>query len=198
MEKSNKNIRNTILFLIAVLVALGVYHGAYCPLIKAKLYMIKSRELGGNQYNSLNELKQNYDQVFDYPSPVGQEEAINYFVNDIMTLISQSEQSENASRLLVEYVESNVIKDNLLQELHLGHFYFRLWERFGDQEYFQKAEEYYTKVLKEAPHLPHALEALFKMYKKAGQTEKMKEIGGKILELWPSEEKVKQAIEEGF
>ena len=122
MEKSNKNVRNTILFLIAILVALGVYYGAYCPLIKAKLYMIKSRELGGNQYNSLNELKQNYDQVFDYPSPVGQEEAINYFVNDIMTLISQSEQSENASRLLVEYVESNVIKDNLLQELHLGHF----------------------------------------------------------------------------
>lgn len=174
-----------ILFLIAVLVALGVYYGAYRPLMKGELYVAKARELGTNQYDSLEELERNYDQVFNYYSPVGQEESLNYFVNDVMTLISQSSQPEDASRLLVEYVEEKAIKDNLLQELHLGHFYFRLWERFGGQEYFDKAEEYYNKVLSEAPRLPHALEAIYRMYKKAGETEKADEIGQRILAIWP-------------
>ena len=80
----------------------------------------------------------------------------------------------------------------------MAYAYDYLWRRFKDEEYFKKSEKYYNQINKIGPKLPHSLYGLFDLYKNSGQTEKMKEIGGKILELWPSEEKVKQAVEEGF
>jgi len=189
-------IKKTVIAMIIILALTSIYSGAYKPLAKAQMY-IKAQS-GVPTYRTMEQLVTEFDKMFNFRSPIGQEEVIKFTNSNFGTLIMNENQSEIASLSLVQYVEDKIFEDNVVQLLQLAGMYGTLHSRFGRQEYLNKTEEYYKKVREIGPKLPHALYGLFNLYKRSGQTEKMKEIGGKILELWPSDEKVKQAVEEGF
>ena len=186
-------LKSVLICVLIVLSFFSIYSGAYKPLTKSQLY-IKANGVASS-FQTLNDLKETYNQVFNFPSPIGQRETVKFFTNNVLSIIAQKSISEEIAVELVKYAESKIFKDNVNHLLHMAYTYDYLWQRFEDEEYLKKSEEYYNQINKIGPKLPHALYGLFNLYKKAGQTEKMKEIGGKILELWPSEDSIKKAID---
>jgi len=184
--------KSALICVLIVLSFFSIYYGAYKPLTKSQLY-IKANGVASS-FQTLNDLKETYNQVFNFPSPIGQRETVKFFTNNVLSIIAQKSISEEIAVELVKYTESKIFKDNVNHLLHMAYAYDYLWRRFKDEEYFKKSEVYYQKVQKIGPKLPHTLYGLFNLYKNSGQTEKMKEIGGKILELWPSEDGVKQIM----
>jgi len=185
-------LKSILISVLIILALTSIYFGSYKPLAKSQLY-IKANGVAPN-FQTLNDLKETYNQVFDFPSPIGQREVVKFFTNNVLSIITQKSISEEVAVELVKYAESKIFKDNVNQLLHMAYTYDYLWQRFEDEEYFKKSEEYYNQVNKIGPKLPHALYGLFNLYKKSGQTEKIKEIGGKILELWSEDNGIKKIV----
>ena len=185
--------KSVLICVLIVLSFFSIYYGAYKPLTKSQLY-IKANSVASG-FQTFNDLTETYDQVFNFPSPIGQQEIVKFFTNNVLSIIAQKSISEEIAVELVKYAESKIFKDNVNHLLHMAYTYDYLWQRFEDEEYLKKSEEYYNQINKIGPKLPHSLYGLFNLYKKAGQTEKMKEIGGKILELWPEDNGIKKIVD---
>lgn len=166
----------------------SIYFGAYKPWVKARTYTSVQRNLPS--YRTLDEFIMNYDKAFDYSSPIGQEEVIKFVASQIENMIQNQNQTEEASLLLVEYIEEQILPGNIVHLLQVGGMYSILYDRFRRDEYFNKAEDYYLKTIEIAPNIPHPLYSLYELYKESGQEDKMNEIKNKILEFWPGENRL--------
>jgi tetratricopeptide (TPR) repeat protein len=182
-----------ILISVLIIASLAsIYFGAYKPLVKAQMYINTQKSIPA--FSTFNELTSAFDRVFEFKSPIGQEEVVKFSNHQFESMISDKNQSEEVSFSVVTYAEEHIFEDNVVHLLQMGSMSRILFERFERIEYFQVSESYYKKVREIAPNLPHALYALFDLYQKTGQTEKMEEVGNKILELWPNEERVKEIL----
>lgn len=182
MENDTKIVlRNSAAVFLIILTALAIFFGAYRPFKKARLYIDVFRNV-----SSLGEAKDRFDKVLAYYSPVGQEEVVKFFINSVLGVISNPDMPEEAGKIMGAYIESKIDTENVIHLLHSAYLYNALWDRFGDEEYFNKAEKYYKKVLEIGPRLPHALENLFTLYKKTGRVKEAQEIANRLLELWPN------------
>ncbi len=178
--------------ILIILALISVYLGAYQPLAKTRLYINTQAHLP--TYRTFDQLKSRFDQAFNYPSPVGNREISKFANSQFEKMIMDSNQSEVASVSLVEYAEQYLPQDQVVHLLQGANMYKVLYNRFEKEEYLNKAIEYYEKVREIGPNLPHGLYGLYNLYRKSGQTEKMKETGQKILELWPEDSKVKNEL----
>ncbi len=179
------------IFLI-ILAASSIYFGALLPFAKAQRYIGALNAM--SSIESLEDFKRNFDNVFDFYSPIGDEEAAKFLGSTIVNIISQKEQPENISRYLVEYIEPHLFKDNVRHLIMGGQMYFILWQKSRNESDFIKAEEYYRKALSIGPKLPPVLYGLLDLYQAKGDQEKIREIGEIILQYWPDDEKVKKII----
>lgn len=184
----------TIITVLIVLTLLGLYFGAYMPLKKAQTYIAVARALP--TYGTVQNVVEKYDMIFNLNSPVGQREAVKFFLQDVMSIINQEQQEEEASKMLVEYVGSKINEHDIIHNLHMAYAYSTLWRRFQKKEYFDKAEGYFQKVLEVGPKLPHGLHALLELYARSGNLVKAKEVGEVVLKYWPDNQNVREYLEE--
>ena len=145
-------------------------------------------------YRTMDQLKSRFNEAFNFPSPIGQEEVIKFSLSQFENMVQNENQSEVASVSLTRYAEDKISKDNVVHLLQIANMYEVLYERFGRQEYADLSEEYYKEIKKIGSNLPHALYGLQRLYKKSGQEDKMEEVNQKILELWPEDSKVKNEL----
>lgn len=181
--------QNFTLFGALVLVALAaaaLIAGVYLPIVKARRYIISINTLSSIQ--TLEGFYAHFDRVLEYPSPIGQEEAVKYLGSDIATAISFEDQPESAARAFVSYIEPYFFKDNVRHLLMGGQMYEILWRRFGRQGAdLRKAEQYYLAARAIGPKLPPALYSLYDLYGRSGELEKRAETKDAIARLWPEE-----------
>lgn len=175
-----------------VLSILGIIFGSYLPFKKARLYVEARKYL--TRIKTPADFEKTFNPLFDFYSPVGDEETSRFLANTLIDNIASDEQSEMASRYLADYLEPRMKKDNIKHLLILGQMYKALWEKSGKENDFLKSEEYYQKALSLGPKLPPVLYGLFDLYKEKGDWEKLKQIGEIILQYWPEDENVKEAI----
>jgi tetratricopeptide (TPR) repeat protein len=188
----NAFFKQSIAIIGIILAILSIYFGSYLPLVKSRRFITA---LGSaSSVKTINDFQKNFDNAFKFYSPVGDEEMAKFLSSDILRAISQKEQSEAASRALVNYIEPYMFKNNVRHLIVLGQMYFVLWQKSGKEEDFKKAEEYYLKALAIGSKLPPVLYGLFDLERAAGNNEKAKEIGEKILKYWPEDERVRRLM----
>ncbi len=185
--------RNIVIIIIIVIALAGIYYGAYRPLVKAQLYI--ATRIVSQTFQTFDEFLSFYDRIFDYYSPVGDREVTKFFIQNTLGIITQKDQSEEVSKILVEYGESHVYENEVVHLLQVAYSYDTLWQRFGNKEYLEKAEFYYNQVHEIGPRLPHALYGLLSLYRRSGNVDKVIEVSEKILELWPNDERVRKVVE---
>ena len=182
-----------IICVIGILTAvLSIIFGSYLPLVKARLFIVSLSS--ASSIKTINDFQKNFDKPFKFYSPVGDEETAKFLSSDILKSISQKEQSEAASRILVDYMEPYLFKNNVRHLIILGQMYSVVWQKSGKEEDFKKAEEYYLKALKIGPKLPPVLYGLLDIERAKGNKEKVKEISEIILKYWPEDERIKSLI----
>lgn len=190
----NQEIKKIIVFLGITFAVLSIYFGSLAPFAKAQRYITGLNAMP--TIKSLEDFKKNFDKVFEFYSPVGDEETAKFLGGTILGIISQKEQPENVSRYLVEYIEPHLFKNNVRHLIMRGQMYFILWQKSQkvNESDFIKAENYYRQALAIGPKLPLVLYGLLDIYQVKGDSEKTREIAGRILQYWPEDEKVKAVL----
>ncbi len=146
---------------------------------------------------TIDEFKTDFDRAFKFYSPIGDEEIAKFLASNILQIISQPDQPENVSRLLISYIEPYMFKNDVRHLLAIGQMYQVLWMKYGQQEKdFQKAEGYFMKAYQIGPNLPPILYGLFDLYRMKKDDQKIKELGEIIIKNWPDDNQVKSIIEQ--
>lgn len=171
---------------------LSIIFGSYLPWAKSRLFIAS---LGSaSSIKTINDFKSNFDKPFKFYSPVGDEETAKFLGSDILKSISKKEQSEEASRILVDYMEPYMLKNNVRHLILLGQMYSVLWQKSGKEEDFKKAEEYYLKAMEIGPKLPPVLYGLLDLERASGNNENVKKISEIILKYWPEDERINKLV----
>ncbi len=181
-----------IIIVIIILAVFGLIFGSFLPFKKAQKYVRAIDNLGS--IRTLDELKKNFNGVFDYYSPVGGEESARFTGQTFLNIVGQENIPENASTELVNYIEKHIFKNNTKQLLLMASMYEIRWRRYKKSEDLEKIKEYYQMALNFGPKLPMPLYGLFDIYRKTGESEKAGEIGEMILKYWPEDERVRQSL----
>lgn len=178
-----------IIIIFIILAVLGVIYGSFFSFKKAQSYVYAVNNLGS--IRTIDELKKNFDKVFNYYSPVGGEESARFTEQTFLGIVSQGNIPENVSMELTNYIEKHILKNNTKQLLLMASIYETRWRRYRKTEDLEKIKEYYQTILNFGPKLPMPLYGLFNIYQQTGELEKAKEIGEIILRYWPEDENIK-------
>jgi len=172
---------------------LAIYFGSYLPFMKAQKYIFLSNSI--RNIKTFEQFKEMSQSLFDFRSPIGQEEAVRFFSREVLTMIRNPDQPEQVSRELAKLLEPYYFRNNVRHLSNMGEIYALLWGKYKTEEDFAQAEFYFLKVLEIGPDLPPPLYTLFELYKLHGDTQKMKEIGERIVTNWPEDAGVRQLIQ---
>lgn len=172
-----------------VLALLFIYFGSILPLVKSRRFIVSLGE--ASSIKTIDEFQKNFDKPLNFYSPVGDEEIAKFLSTDILKAISQKEQPENVSRILVNYIEPYMFKNNVRHLIVLAQMYSVLWQKSGKEDDFKKAKEYYKEALVIGPKLPPVLYGFLDLERAKGDKEKIKEISEMILKYWPEDKRLK-------
>ena len=183
-----------IAIVIGILLAgVSFIYGAILPYGKASGYISALNNM--QNVHSVQGFKDNFDTVFNFYSPVGSEELTKFLSSDVVNLISQEQQPEGVARELVTYIEPHLMQNNPRHLLTGAQMYTVLWLRFHQQSDYNKAVEYYKKVLAIGPNLPPALYGLADLYNRAGDKANLSAVAKTILSYWPDATSVKPFVQ---
>ena len=172
---------------------LAIYFGSYLPLIKAQKYIFLANSI--RNIKTFEQFKEASIDLFNFRSPIGQEEVVRFFGREILTMVRNPNQPEQVSRELIKLFEPYYFRNNVRHISNMGEMYAFLWGKHKREEDFGQAEFYFLKVLEIGPDLPPPLYTLFELYKLHGDTAKMKAIGERIIANWPEDTGVRQLIQ---
>lgn len=187
-------IKQFIAVTLIILVILSIVFGAILPLKKSQTYINALVDMQSGRSYTTEQFESQMGNVFNFYSPVGQEEIIKFFGSDILNVINQNSFPEQTSRFLVGYVENYLFKNNVRHLIIGGAFYRTLWQASGREEDYKKSEEYFKKAYSIGPKLPPVLYNLLDLYRFGGDKENMRKIGEEILEYWPDDENVREVL----
>lgn len=170
--------------LVIIALIAAIVYGALLPLLKSQRYIRAINMLGS--VHSVAEFKANYDTVFDFYSPVGQEEVAKFFGTDMIGFVRQN-SSEAVARELAEYADARMAKGDVRHLLILGQIYFALWDQYHNRGDYERALGYYRDALLIGPNLPPVLYGLMDIYRIGGDVDGVMEMASRILAIWPSD-----------
>lgn len=180
-----KEIKYIIAGAVGLILFASIVYGSLLPFARSRRFIAALRSFSNIQ--SIEQFTAVFDSVFNFYAPVGDEEIAKFLSNDITNVVSQATVPEAPARMLTEYIDSHLFKDDVRHLLTSGQLYYFLWKRFGKETDFQKSEEYFLKAHQIGPKLPPPLYALMSLYRDKGDKQKLTEIGQKILVLWPDD-----------
>jgi len=183
-------LKTTIIIAGITLAILSMIYGSFLPLIKSKRYITAARSL--SSIRSVDEFTRTFDHVFDFYSPVGDEEVVKFVGNSVLGIASTPGQQEDIARLVVSYMEPKIHKDNVRHRLLLARMYTVLFQNYGKAEDLRLAEQNFLAAHELGPRLPQPLYALLEIYRITGETEKMGEIAEQIVTYWPEDTRIQR------
>ncbi|MEK9154589.1 MAG: hypothetical protein AAB596_00745 [Patescibacteria group bacterium] len=183
-----KILEKPIIIVLIALALLSIYFGAYSPYMRSRKFIEGLRSK--STIKSLEEFKYNFDKSFKYYSPIGDEEMAKFLGSDIFQIVSRPDNPKEVSRYLIDYIEPYMIKNNIRHLMILGQMYFTMWQKYGEEGDFIKAEDYFKKAYVIGPKLPPVLYGLLNFYQARRDEQKVKEIAKLIFQYWPEDERV--------
>ncbi|MCL4437516.1 tetratricopeptide repeat protein [Patescibacteria group bacterium] len=179
---------------------LGVmYYGTYLPYNKSQLYISFLQNL--RNINSLGQLESEASIPLDAPSPIGQEELVRNFSNNVVDILHQNTNPMLAQQLL-NYMMSYygpIIQSghgiNFVQNiLIVGMAYQTAGTNTKNQAYLDQAENYFKEGLSLSPRRPQFLYSLFSLYLEEKRFSDAKSIMNQILTYWPDDPTVQKQL----
>ena len=196
-------IKKTLSILASAVVVVFLYFGAYLPYEKSQKLISAMGSIQNGA--SLQGYENAFSSVLDYYSPVGQEESVKQLGNTTLSILSSQKNlpkniAEELLKFNLKYFEP-IINDsrggNASQNiLVVGQIYHTLALNYNDLNYLNIAIDYYQKGLVNSPRRPQFLYSLFEAYQAKRDYNLAIKTGEEILKYWPSDMKVKQAVEE--
>lgn len=171
-----------------VLMIVFIIFGAFLPFLKSQRYIAALNML--TSLRTLKDFEANFDNMFDFYSPVGNEEVAKFLGSDMIGFVSNQNQSEQGARELVGYIEPHMFQNNVRHLLILAGVHRILWQRFHKEADFEKTEFYLKKGLSIGPNLPPLLYGLYELYQEKGDVVKAREMGQRIIALWPDDKQI--------
>ena len=163
----------------------SLYLGALSPFVRGRAYISTTRAL--SSIKTVGEFKDQFERSLTFPSPIGKEEIVKFLGNDIISLVSRSDQPEVIARELTRFIESHLFGNNVRHLLIGGQLYFILWEGHGRNESdLMAAGRYFEEALAIGPKLPPVLFTAREFYRTSDQREKLDEVNATILRYWPN------------
>ena len=198
MAKTTKIVLASIAALLLLLVA---FYGNFLPLRKSQVLIRTLRTL--NDSKSLEEFKGNLSVPLNFPSPIGQEEAVRNIANIILGVVQQTDNPEAISDI-INFIESYykpIISRgtgmSFEQNVYiLGAINELAFVKTKEIKYLTTAHNYFEQGLRLGPNRPQFLYGMFDIYRIEGSVEGAKEIAGRLLAAWPDDQKVKDGLEE--
>ncbi|MGC9603049.1 MAG: tetratricopeptide repeat protein [Minisyncoccia bacterium] len=189
MRSSLKYILAGVLIIAAVF---ATVRGSLQPFTKAQLFIKGLKNL--SSVKTLDDFTAQFDAVFNYPSPVGNEEVAKFLSDQVTSIVSQQSQPEDVSRVLVSYMESHISQNDLLSLFTIAHFHAILWQRFHRTEDYSQAEQALKRALSIGPEVPPVLYSLASLYASGGDRVKFVQTAQTILSYWPDDTQLKSTL----
>lgn len=185
--------------IIAVGALVALYVGAYLPYEKARRF-IAAYQLA-SRAATIGEFEAIFDDVLDFYSPVGQREEIRFLTSQILDIIVKQKPPSEPSLRLASYIERKFEESgdakNDARAIQTLMFLGDLWRHLGvmhnDAESMQRAETYYLRGLAESPRRPQFLYALYALYLKTEEYEKVRNVYNELIKYWPHDPSLRQA-----
>ncbi|MFA5098681.1 MAG: hypothetical protein WC461_00480 [Candidatus Paceibacterota bacterium] len=188
-------LKQFIIIIFIILTIIGIVLGAILPWGKAQAYINTLTDMQSGRTYTAEQFENQVGGVFNFYSPIGQEEVVKFFSSDILGVITQSGFQEPTARFLVNYIDKYLFNNNVRHLIMGGVFNETLWRFSGSEEDYKKSEEYFKKAYTIGPNLPPVLYNLFDLYRLKGDKENTEKIGEEILNYWPDDSNVRKAIE---
>lgn len=177
----------------AIGIAGAVYflvYGAFLPFLKGQAYV----DAASKNVNTISDFETSFNQVFNFPSPVGDEETTKFLFQNIVQIASNPNQPEEVVRELADYIEPHVIPTDTRQLIEEAQLRYIMLQRFRRQVDYDKALATFQKIREIGPKLPPALYSLFNLYAGTGNATGTKEVGEAILKLWPQDTRIAEYL----
>jgi hypothetical protein len=191
-------IKQFILVTLIILAVLSIVFGSILPLMKAQGYISALTDLQSAKIHSVDQFKTEFGAVLDFYSPIGQEEIVKFLSESIMEMmINETQQTGKLGPVapaLVSFVEPYLFTNNVRHLLFAAEAYRTLWQATGNKDYFVKSYDYYQKAYAIGPKLPPVLYGMLDLYGLVGDRVDGKKIGEIILQYWPDDQGVANAI----
>lgn len=183
-----------------VILTIGVY-GNFLPMRKSQILIGTLRDLRDSE--SVQDFKDNLAIPLNFPSPIGQEEAVRNVANVILGIIQQTKDPQVVADFIA-FIEdhykpiiSRGVGMSFEQNLYLlGILNEMALVKTKDTKFLGAAHNYFEQGLRLGPKRPQFLYGMFDIYRIEGNVDGAKAIANQILAQWPTDEKVKSGLEE--
>jgi hypothetical protein len=193
-----------VIAIIIVAAILGIaFYGSYMPMRKAQIFIatLQGLQTRQGQATSLQDLENKLSVALDYSAPIGQEELVRNMANSVLSFVQQGGDATSTGAL-IGYLNSYY--DPILsagkgmsfsQDLYLeGAVNEIAFATTGNPTYLVAAEKWYKEGVSFGPNRPQSLYGLFDVYRAEGNTTDTVAVGTTILNNWPSDVKIHQAL----
>lgn len=183
-------LRQSFIIILIIAALLAIYFGSYLPYRKSALFI--SALNNQNQIRTVGDFKNVFDKVFNFYSPVGQEEVVKYLGYNLESIINgeKRQEAEEGMKTLTIYLEEKIFNNDVQHLLTIAAIYNNLWAHYRRDEYFDKAVDYYRQALTLGSRLPHALYSLFGLYYDKRDKTAAEAVAAEILKWWPQDERI--------
>ncbi|MEK7507987.1 MAG: hypothetical protein AAB602_02805, partial [Patescibacteria group bacterium] len=187
---------------IGALIVLGVaFYGNFLPLRKSQILIYVLRHL--NESKSLEEFKKSLAVPLNFPSPIGQEEAVRNVTNIVVNVVQQTDNPEEIADV-ISFAESYykpIIERGAGMSFEqnayiLGTLNELAFMKTKQIKFISAAHNYFEQGLRLGPKRPQFLYGMFDVYRIEGNVEGAQAIARQILEQWPNDERVKLGLED--
>ncbi len=193
-------VRKTIA-LVASAALLGIaYYGSYLPLQKSEAFIAALRR--APTFQSLQDFQSTFNEVLAMPSPIGQEELVRNLSNMVLNVISANGQNLDLTSNMVQYIEGHfrpIMESgrgmSFTQNLYvLGNINQLAFIKTHDSRYLEAARQIYLAGYARGEKRPQFLYGLIDVYRLSGDANGILGVSGKVLALWPTDERVSQLV----
>ncbi len=198
MHRSTK----IVFALIGTLLVFGVaFYGSFLPLRKSQILIYVLRNLGESK--SIEEFKSNLAVPLNFPSPIGQEEAVRNVSNIVVNVVQQTNNAQEISDV-IDFIEGyyKPIIDrgagmSFEQNVYiLGTLNELAFMKTKEVKYLSAAHNYFEEGLRLGPKRPQFLYGMFDIYRIEGNVSGTTAIAQQILAQWPTDDRIKSALDD--
>jgi hypothetical protein len=202
----NPLVRKTIGIILATTLVVFAYLCSFLPLTKSTA-LIRSMRAAEAFFAEGKLTPAVFEDIMSRPllapSPIGQEEAVRQVTGMILDMIRQINNPGDVERLInfAESFYTPIIERgrgmSFSQDLYvLGFAHQAAAIQTRDGRYLAFARKYFEEGLRRGPNRPQFLYGLFDVYRMQGDIRRAREIGEKIISLWPGDERVARMLKE--
>lgn len=187
--------KNFIILILIILIFLNIYFGIFLT-FKKSVYLIDGlRLLQTGRIQTIDEFTKVFLKVLELKSYVGQEEVVKVVGQYILNVVNNKNIEKEEVKKLIDFIEPYFLEKEYFHNFIQGQLYFIYYLKSNDEVYLQKAEEIYSKMIKNSPNLPLPYLSLYDLYFQTKQFEKAKIIGEKILNYWPNYKEIREKLD---